>query len=78
MRLSELQNKEIIDITTGKRIGLIIDIMIDLGGKINSFVLEDKRLSRRFMASNREDMIISWNKIMKIGDDIILVDMNKN
>ena len=30
MNLSDLQNKEVIDIATGRRIGSIIDVIIDI------------------------------------------------
>jgi len=74
MHLSELQKKEIINITTGKRFGMIIDVIVDSDGKIKSLILEEKR-GRKF--SSHEDYEISWDKIIKIGDDIILVDTKR-
>ena len=70
MRLSELQQKEIVNIVNGKRIGMIIDVIVDDKGCINSLVLEERR-GRKF---SREEYGISWTQIVKIGDDIILVD----
>ncbi len=71
MHLSDLQAKEIIDITTGKRMGVIIDVVVDMSGKIISLILQEKRVKK---FSVKEELEISWNKIIKIGDDIILVD----
>lgn len=70
MRLSELQHKEIVNIVDGKRVGIIIDVIIDEKGYINALVLEDRR-GRKF---SREEYNIRWNQIIKIGDDIILID----
>ena len=70
MRLSELQQKEIVNISNGKRIGIIIDVLLDEKGYISSLVLEE-RTRRKF---NREEYTISWSQIVKIGDDIILID----
>lgn len=70
MRLSELQTKEIINMTTGKRLGLIIDVIVDTNGSIKSLILEEKRVRR---IASREEYELSWNQISKIGDDIILV-----
>ena len=56
--------------TTGKRLGMIIDVIINTDGNIKSLILEEKR-GRRF---SHEEYNISWNQIVKIGDDIILVD----
>ena len=70
MRLSELQTKEIINMTTGKRLGLIIDVIVDPTGEIKSLILEEKR-GRRI--TSREEYELDWKQITKIGDDIILV-----
>ena len=70
MRLSELQLKEIVNISNGKRIGTIIDVIVDENGYIKSLILQEKR-GRKF---SREEYDISWNQIIKIGDDIILID----
>ena len=43
MRLSELQTKEIINMSTGKRLGLIIDVIVDNNGLIKSLILEEKK-----------------------------------
>lgn len=68
MRLSELQTKEIINMSTGKRLGLIIDVIIDTKGQIKSLILEEKR-GKRF---SKEEYELDWSQITKIGDDIIL------
>ena len=70
MRLSELQLKEIINISNGKRIGIIVDVIVATNGNIEKLVLEEKR-GRKF---SKEEYEISWNQIVKIGDDIILID----
>ena len=74
MNLSDLQEKEVIDISTGKRIGAIIDIIISMTGNISKLVLEDRKSSRRLFSKNQDDIYLDWKQIIKIGDDIILVD----
>lgn len=70
MRLSDLQTKEIINMTTGKRLGLIVDVIVTEEGKIKSLILEEKRIKRM---SRGEEYELDWSQITKIGDDIILV-----
>ena len=70
MRMSELQQKEIVNIKDGKRVGVIIDVIVDEKGSIKNLVLEEKR-GRKF---TREEYSVLWSQIVKIGDDIILVD----
>ena len=54
MHLSELQTKEVINITSGRRVGMIIDVIVDSDGKIRSFILEERRGSRKFMSPREE------------------------
>ena len=70
MRLSDLQRKEIINMNTGKKLGIIIDVILDISGNIKNLVLEEKHVKR---FSSREEYQIDWNQIVKIGDDIVLV-----
>lgn len=77
MNLSELQEKEVIDISSGKKIGNIIDVIISKNGTIENLVLEDKRSIHKFFTNNHDDYLLNWKKILKIGDDIILVDTKK-
>ena len=74
MRLSDLQLKEVVNVRDGKRIGVIIDVYIDDKGTISKLVLEEKR-GKRF---SREESEIKWSQIVKIGDDIILIDTRNN
>lgn len=71
MRLSDIQNKDVINVVTGERIGNIIDIKINESGDIESLILEKK--SKKIF-SNSEEIEIKWNQINKIGEDVILVE----
>ena len=69
LRLSDLQNKKIISIATGRNIGNIIDVDIREDGSIDSFIIEQ---SRNFFSLNREsDTRVLWNDITKVGEDVI-------
>ena len=74
MYLSELQKKEIIDINSGKRIGIIIDVVVSQEGTVKSLILKERKI-KRFTAN--EERTINWQQIVKIGDDIILIDTKK-
>ena len=73
MRLSEIQNKDVINLTTGMKIGNIIDIKINSeSGKIESLILEKKKFPSLFF--NQDEIEIYFNQIKKIGEDVILVE----
>ena len=76
--LDELdENKEVIDISTGRRIGSIIDVIIDRKGNISKLLLEDRKPNRKLFSNNKEDIYLLWNQIVRIGDDIILVESDR-
>lgn len=72
MRLSELQNKTVINLIDGKNIGTIIDLNIDENGKAIGLIVEKHRFIISYFTSQKE-VFISWNQIEKIGEDVILV-----
>jgi len=77
LRLSELQSKEIIDISTGKRVGNIIDVSINIDGNIERLILEERIGSKRLLRNSKDEITIYWDKIVKIGDDTILINTNR-
>lgn len=73
MRLSDLQNKDIVNIMDGKNIGNIIDVKInEENGNIDSFIIEPNKNFLSFL-NRGKDTEIKWNSIAKIGEDVILV-----
>ena len=49
MRLSEIQNKDVINLNTGVKIGNIIDVKVNSEtGKIEAFILERKKFASLF------------------------------
>lgn len=74
MKLSELQDKDVVNMSDGKKIGSIIDINIDLNGNAQEIVVENYHfLSNLFTGKVLE---IKWNQIKKIGKDVILVNID--
>lgn len=75
MKLSDLQKKDIIDITSGIKVGNIIDAIIDDSGVITSLVVD--KYSFNFF-SNRGEFIVNFKDIIKIGEDVVLVKIENN
>lgn len=73
MRLSELQYKDIVNLE-GKKIGNIIDVKIDKTGKLLSLVIEENKKFIR-LKSNDSETEIPWDRIERIGEDVILVKL---
>ena len=74
MRLSDLQNKTVINMLDGKNIGNIIDLNIDDKGKAIGLIVEKHKFLISFFSSKKE-ITIKWEQIEKIGEDVILVNI---
>lgn len=72
MRLSDLQNKDVINLIDGKKVGNIIDVSIDSDGKMNELIVEKSKFFIS-MFSNNGEIGVKWSQIEKIGEDVILV-----
>ena len=78
LKNSELKLKDVIDIKRGKKLGYIDDIDIEVeNGQVKAFVVpaHQNRLFNFFLKKN--DQIIHWSEIRKIGEDVILVSWTK-
>ena len=71
----DFKSKEVINITDARRLGFVQDVCADLNtGAITSIIVPgESKLASMF--SNKNDIVIPWEKIHCIGDDIILVDI---
>ena len=73
MRLSDLQNKDVLNYEDGKVIGKIIDVIIS-DGKIDKLIVEKYKFIISMFTSHNE-IEIPWENISKIGEDVILVSI---
>jgi len=75
LRLCDLRQKEVINVRDGSRFGFISDVVIDVNnGKIIKLVVPGAGKVFGFFG-REEEIFIPWCRIVKIGDDIILVDV---
>ena len=74
VKFSQLQCKEVICVSDGRRLGFICDVQIDLPeGNIRSVLVPGPC---RFLGllGRHDDYCIPWECIRKIGPDIVLVE----
>lgn len=72
--LNELKTKEVINVSDGARLGFVSDVLIDLEtGNLTALLVPGAYRLMGFLGKE-DDIVIRWEKIKKIGDDIIIVD----
>lgn len=75
MRLCELREKEVINACDCKRLGCIVDVVIDIcKGCIEAIIIPGPGRICGFLGSDSE-YVIPFECIKKIGEDIILVEI---
>ena len=74
-KFTDLHCKEVICIQDGRRLGYVCDATIDLcDGRITAIIVPGRcRPFSPFLP--REDYVIPWKNIRRIGPDILLVDI---
>ena len=78
MRYKDISGKEIINVSTGSRLGILgqTDLQINQKtGKIEAFIIP----SYKWFGLRKEETeaIITWDMIKKIGEDIILIEFEE-
>ena len=74
--MSDLQVKDIVNVSDGKRMGRISDIVVSEAGEIMYLVIEPAKILKRYTSVNSETSI-KFSQIVKFGTDVILVDLKK-
>jgi YlmC/YmxH family sporulation protein len=76
VRIYDMKQKEVINSNDGIRLGFISDIEVDLqDGKLIKLIVPGP--AKLFgMFGRGKEYQIPWDSIKKIGEDIILVDIN--
>lgn len=78
IRISDIMDKEVINVKNGKRMGFISDIDMDINeGKIVSFTIVGDN-GMNFFSRNYEGQVVFWNDIIKIGFDTIIVNQGQD
>jgi YlmC/YmxH family sporulation protein len=78
MRISEMSGKEVINLGDGARLGVIGDCEITFDsrtGAIGGLILPKRKALFNFLADNQVS-VIPWQAIKRIGDEVVIVDLN--
>ena len=71
----DLKRKEVINLCDGARLGYICDLEMDAcSGAVYAIIVPGPPRLWGLLRSD-EELVIPYNKITKIGDDVILVDI---
>lgn len=77
LKACDLRQKEVINVTTAERLGYVCDVEIDFNtGSIASIIVPGKPKILGVIGK-KEDYVIPWDKIVRVGDDVVLVEVRE-
>lgn len=75
MRISDLHYKEVINVSTGQKLGFISDAEFDIqAGRILTFIVPGPRKFFGLLPGDI-DYVFPWESIVRMGDDTILISL---
>lgn len=73
-RITDLHNKEVINVRTGDRIGCVDDVEVDTCTAHMVAIVVHGRPKCLGLFGRDDDIVIPWRNISVIGEDTVLVD----
>jgi len=75
IKVSDLRSRDVVNLIDGKKLGNIVDIDLDLEkGRVLSIIMPGRTRGFSFF-TRKEEFVVPWNKIVRIGRDVILVEV---
>lgn len=78
MTFSELKQKDVVNITDGRRLGKPIDLVLNAGACVEALVVPGGSGGfLNLLRQDKEGCLIPWQHVLRIGDDVILVEIHE-
>ena len=78
MTFTELKQKDVVNICDGRRLGKPIDLVLNESACVDALVVPVPGGIFTFLKQDKEGCMVPWNRILRIGDDVILVELHED
>jgi len=75
MNFSDLKQKDVINVCDGRRLGRPIDLVLNMNACVEAIIVPGPPCLWGWFRPEREGIVIPWDRVRRIGDDVILVDI---
>ena len=72
---TELRQKDVVNIRDGRRLGRPIDLVLNEMAVVEALVVPVNGGFLNLLKQEKEGCLVPWSKIIRIGDDVILIDL---
>lgn len=77
MTFSDLRQKDVINVCDGRRLGRPMDIVLNESACAEALIVPAGSGLLSMLKQEKEGCLIPWRRILRIGDDVILVDIGE-
>lgn len=77
MTFTELKQKDVVNICDGRRIGKPMDLVLNGSAVVEALIVPVAGGILNLLKQDRDGCLIPWNRILRIGDDVILVEIQE-
>ncbi len=72
LKFSDLCEKEVVNLCDGQRIGCVCDLSIDECARVLAIYVAP--IGKLFSFKSKKPICIPWDRIQRLGEDVILVN----
>lgn len=77
MSFSEIRRKDVVNICDGRKLGRPIDLVLNDSACVQALVVPGRGVGvLGVFRQDREGLVIDWSRVRRIGDDVILVEVD--
>ena len=77
MTFADLKQKDVVNVCDGRRLGKPIDLVLNEAACVEALVVPASTGFLSMLRQEKEGCLIPWNRILRIGDDVILVEVRE-
>ncbi len=79
MSFSEIRRKDVVNICDGRKLGKPIDLVLNDSACVQALVVPGRPAGvMGLLRQDREGYVIDWSRVRRIGDDVILVEVDSD
>ena len=78
MTFSELRQTDVLNICDGRRLGRPYDICLNEHACVEAIIVPEQCGMLGMFKLDKEGLMIPWDRIRRIGDDVILVELDSD
>lgn len=75
MTFTELKQKDVVNVRDGRRLGKPIDLVLNETACVEALVVPLPGGFFNLLKQEKEGCMVPWSRILRIGDDVILVEL---